>query len=108
MKSFWVGFWVCDLTKFEYHGPWWVTGSRGEDDVPETAVCAAVRAESGEEAQEVIERAFDKGHAPTAFRFHGERDENWDPLKLGERFAPKPWMKWPWPSQPSSNTQTEK
>lgn len=110
MKNWWVGFWILqgDLKHFEYHGPWWRSGERGDEvDLTEHSICAAVHAESERAAKKVIEDAFDKGHYPSGeFRFVSERDDKWAPWT--DRFKAAPWMKWPWPVVPSPSEGEKK
>lgn len=99
MKSYWVSFWVTDPAQFEYHGPWWVSGSReNSEGRDESAFCAAVRAEDEADAERILRAAFDPGHAPSEWRFTTERGPEWDPLKQGSRFEAADWMQWPWPA----------
>lgn len=97
MKPFWVSFWIHEdeLSKFEYNGPWWISG---EDMRSRTSIVAAVMAESPEDAQEVIIAAHDDKKVPDEWRFVEERESDWNPLanKSG-RFESDVWMKWPWP-----------
>lgn len=96
MVKFWVSFWSADLSKFEYHGPWWVSGYRG-DECGEQSVCAAVVAKDEEHAKHIIEAAHDEGHAPAEGRFVDAREDAWSPFC--DRFTKAKWMKWPWPAR---------
>ena len=93
MKNFWVSFWCQDLTKFEYHGPWWVSGSDAEN---RSSVCAAVRALDETGAKKTLENCFDTGYFVDEFRFVTEKnDPGWEPF--ADRFQRAGWMKWPYP-----------
>lgn len=98
MKRFWVSFWSKDPSKWEYHGPWWISGERGgwdDADDTEQSICAAVTAADETQAKRIIEVAHDKGHKPSEWRFVTEKAEDWEPFC--DRFERREWMKWPWP-----------
>lgn len=104
MKPFWISFWYAEseLPKFEYHGPWWISGER--DDGCQS-ICAAVMAKDEPSAKTVIREAHDDKKSPAEWRFVEEQAADWNPLaNAGGRFPPKKWMQWPWPvsSLPSS------
>lgn len=90
MKRWWVS-WYGDNGVFELYSPWWISGSRCEDDV--WIFVAAVRAESEAGARRVIEAAHDEGRSPKEWRFVEERPADWSPFN--GRFERASWMVWP-------------
>ena len=100
MKQFWVSWYHRpNIGAFELHSPWWVSGYKppnGDMDAPDEAwepsVCAAVRAESEEAAQEAIYACYDVRPANLEVRFVEERDADWTPFC--DRFRKADWMKW--------------
>lgn len=93
MARFWCSFWSDDPSKWEYHGPWWISGYRDLAEAEQSSICCAVVAEDEEHAKRIIEAAHDKGHAPAEWRFV-------NPLEgapFNGRFKRAKWMKWPWP-----------
>lgn len=92
LKNYWLS-WYCasaDYGKFELHWPWWVSGERMSDNA--LTICAAVRAETPDDAMKIIENCYD---APTRleWRFCEVRAHDWQPY--GGRFPKAEWMKWP-------------
>ena len=95
MSNWWVSFYYPKtLAEWEYHGPWWVSGSRVHDDA--ATICAAVVADREEDAKNVILDAFDERPADLEWRFVTDKGADWDPFG-GDRFKRAEWMKWPWP-----------
>ncbi len=98
---FWVSWYETSPKTFEYHGPWWVSGYRFDEqpdgsEVEVPTICAAVAATDEEAAKRVIIEAHDEPRpADLEWRFVSPRGYNWVPFC--DRFAGKPWMKWPWP-----------
>ena len=88
MHSWWVSFCVLDLSEFELHSPWWVSGSSGAGSI----VCAAVRAPTREGARHMIENSFDIHPGDMSFRFVEEREPDWSPFS--GRFPKARWMAW--------------
>ncbi len=96
MIPHWVSFWSADPSRWEYRGPWWITGVRMSDDAQ--SIVAAVMAEHEAHAEEIIRAAHDAGHHPIEFRFVEPRPSDWNPLdNVSGRFEPEPWMQWPFP-----------
>ena len=91
-KRWWVSWYHYDDDgPFEIHTPWWFSS--------ETAVCAAVLADSEEEARESIYEAYDNRPDSLNWRFVEARDDGWTPWNPdnieNSRFQPADWMKWP-------------
>lgn len=94
LKRFWLS-WMAHKVSFEYHGPWWISGeSLWSDGTSTDMVCAAVVAETAEEAKKIVIDAHD---APVTleWRFVTEKEGTWTPYS--SRFQAAPWMRWPWP-----------
>jgi hypothetical protein len=95
--NFWISFWVQDehLQKFEYHGPWWITGY----SIGCTSICAAVRADNEMHSKAIMCRAFDEKPlvSQISWRFCEPRPDDWEPF--GSRFPRGDWMIWPWPKE---------
>lgn len=94
-SPWWVSW--CGAGTFEYHGPWWITGSDSEGRV---TICAAVAADSQEGARRVIVEAHDSPLPPIEWRFAEPRPRNWEPFS--ERFPRAVWMRWPHPVEEGS------
>jgi hypothetical protein len=88
-----VSFWSADPSKWEYHGPWWVSGVRDAEDGQQESICAAVVADNDDHARRIIEAAHDPGHAPVEWRFITENEPTWSPFS--DRFPRRAWMRWP-------------
>lgn len=95
---YWISYYVADeiMPAFEYHGPWWVSGTTMDG---RTIICAAVMASDEGAAAYVIESAFDPGTDLDLIeeRFNNERAQDWSPFG-SDRFRQADWMKWPWPT----------
>jgi hypothetical protein len=92
MSNFWLS-WYCldgDMGKFELHSPWWISGTRTDDDA--STICAAVQAEDEEAAKEVVLASYDTRPTALEWRFCEPRMSGWTPF--GDRFTRKEWMKW--------------
>lgn len=91
MKKYWVS-WYHEpaFGGFELNTPWWISGTRGDDD----CVCAAIKANSGEEAKEMVRKSYDKPPKPATieWRFCTKKPKKWSPF--GERFPKADWMSW--------------
>jgi hypothetical protein len=85
MKRFWLSWY--SVGAFTYEGPWWISGMHGGRDV----ICAAVIAESLEEAKEKIVSAH-HDESPSDWRFAEEKEYDWAPF--GSRFKRQSWMQW--------------
>ena len=98
MKSYWCSMWVKhrDISMFEYHGPWWVSGYTDDSG----SVCAAVMAEDEDAAKRVLANSFDDKRSPETleWRFVNEMG---DKSPFSDRFQRDNWMKWPWPEGPT-------
>ena len=91
-RPFWVS-WYAHAVPFEWNGPWWISGCRG-DGVD--TICAAVMATSEEDARQKIVKAHDKP-VELEWRFSNEQAADWMPFC--ERFPGADWMRWPWPTE---------
>lgn len=93
LQRYWVRWESSPEAPFEYHGPWWISGTA--DDV--NVYCAAVLARSEDAARSVIASSYDSPEDATRIQwsFVNVRDANWEPFS--ERFPRKAWMQWPWP-----------
>jgi len=105
MTRYWVRWESYEpLDRFEYHGPWWVSGyapGGDDDDIP--IICAAVVAEDEEDAKAVMISAYDDPEAArriNEWSFVNPRDDAWEPFC--DRFPRADWMKWPWPAHPTT------
>ena len=75
---------------FELHWPWWVTGSK--IDVDEKSVCAAVKAENGDCAKNIVLSSYDARPYDVEWDFVEERGNGWSPFS--GRFPRADWMQW--------------
>jgi len=101
MKPYWIS-WTGKVGVFEWHGPWWVSGTShvqrsGEDIAAAFSeantrdnIVAAVMAESEEHAQALIRAAHDDGVGPKEWRFCEDRAPDWSPFCA--RFPRAEWM----------------
>lgn len=101
LTPFWISFWTSTPEHFEYHGPWWESGSDFDD---RRSLCAAVMAEDEEDAKRIISKAFDDGFAPDDWRFAEPEETAWSPFN--DRFQRQDWMKWPWPGPALDNPES--
>ena len=93
-KPYWISWYDLLPGKWEYHGPWWDSGLRCNDDA--ATICAAVMASSEEEAKQIILDAHDNPPGDLEWRFVKEDGlEPWG--GPDSRFKLAEWMKWPWP-----------
>jgi len=68
MSAWWVSWYsTAPLSTFELHSPWWVSGYRCSDDAE--TVCAAVRAETAEEAKAIVHASYDVPPTALEWRF---------------------------------------
>jgi hypothetical protein len=92
MAAYWVS-WVHsrDLGPFLLNSPWWVSGST----VAGATICAAVSADSEQEAKDMIVNSFDipVPSFHVAWRFITAKPDNWSPFS--SRFERAAWMRWP-------------
>jgi hypothetical protein len=98
LRSWWVSWYGIPgvAGEFEYHGPWWITGSRG--DWP--TIVAAVQAPTEGAARGVILSSYDSEPADLEWRFVEERPADWDPFDgTSDRFPRADWMRWPYPAE---------
>ena len=98
---FWVS-WVGHgpNSSFAYNGPWWISGSvvDGRIDTSRPVFCAAVIAETPDDARRVIEAAHANiDDAGIEGRFVDPKPDDWMPFaKDGRgRFPYAKWMQWP-------------
>ena len=93
MKRWWCSWY--EAGEFEYHGPWWVSGSRTVRDRDQAMLCAAVVAKDEADAKRIIREAHEKKRVRIEWRFVEARPDDWEPF--GDRFERGAWMRWPWP-----------
>lgn len=86
-SRWWVSWYFAG--PFEYHGPWWISGSRAGQDT----ICAAIVAESEDAARQVVAEAHDESEPVIEWRFVKPRDGGWSPFS--DRFERAEWMRWP-------------
>ncbi len=93
MNKYWLSWYHSpeDNGSFTLLFPWWLTGDAGGG--VET-ICAAVKADSEEEAKQIIQDCYD---TPQIFdvadwRFCDERVHIWTPFEA--RFPKSDWMVW--------------
>lgn len=93
MKNYWVS-WLCPtdrVTTFELEWPWWKGPTRllGEE-----AVCAAIKAESKDDAKRIVIESYDKPQPKKLeWRFVDEKPDDWSPFS--DRFPRDDLMVWP-------------
>lgn len=101
MKRFWLSWYGYNGT-FELHSPWWLTGYCGEErfdrlgfPMGDATFCAAIIAEHGLAAKNIVRAAHDDQEFAKymEFRFCEERARDWSPF--GSRFIRGDWMQWP-------------
>lgn len=93
-RPWWVSWYTSPSNEFEYHGPWWITGSETGYN-PDVIYCAAVMADTEQAAQEIIRHSFDDRTTPIRWRFTEDAEPGWEPFT--DRFPRREWMRWPWP-----------
>ncbi len=97
MKRYWVRFYSRTMGAFEYHGPWWVSGSTlggANDDEDVDIVCCAVMARDEDHAKAIIDASFDEGFfGVDEWSFCDARPAGWEPF--ADRFQRAKWMQWP-------------
>jgi hypothetical protein len=97
-QNYWCS-WYCPndlMGKFELHSPWWISGETMEDDDGKFAytICAAVRAENEDAAQQIIIDSHDDPKPiGLEWRFVERRPDDWSPFS--DRFQRADWMQWP-------------
>ena len=92
MKRFWIS-WYARKAAFEYYGPWWISGWTNDwDDNEIDIICAAVLAESEEQAKATIQRSHYNPELEIEWRFCTEKSADWSPFS--ERFPRASWMVW--------------
>lgn len=92
MKRYWVS-WYFDCAAdgpFELHSPWWITGWDGRG---RATVCAAIIADSEDDARRAVREGYDSPPDDLEWRFVDQRDSDWSPF--GDRFKRADWMQWP-------------
>lgn len=107
-RFYWCSFYAdnAPMSAFEYHGPWWRSGYGPND---EEIICAAVMAESGTDAMEVLRQAFDEAERPEKLTERFAEPKGWS-SPYTDRFPKADWMQWPWPKAEASDgsKQTER
>lgn len=92
LKRFWISWYEPHIEKFEYHGPWWISGQLFDGSLD--TVCAAVIAKDEESARQKMLNCYDDKRVPAFnWRFCEERPDDWEPFN--GRFPRADWMKWP-------------
>lgn len=96
LRPYWVSWWCrkSDVDNLAMLRPWWVAGERAEFDDTDVSynICAAIMAESAQDAKLVIEASFTKP-AEIEWRFCYEQEPGWSPFT--SRFPRSDWMIWP-------------
>ena len=98
LRPFWVSWWhdvEGERSGFELHCPWWVSGSRDDDDAQ--SIVAAVMALDEDDAKARIVAAHDHTDVTLEWRFVNPRDPGWEPFC--NRFPRAEWMRWPYPTE---------
>ena len=100
LTPFWLSWWhPAETGDFELASPWWVSGSPFSYDpkdelalIAENCICAAVRAESEDDAKAKVLAAYDTPPPALEWRFCEPRPKDWSPFT--DRFERADWMKW--------------
>lgn len=98
MKNWWLSwYWPDELGGFELHSPWWISGYKIEGPIDDPScgdacICAAVQADTEEEAMGKVIASFDKKPSAMEWRFCEEHPPDWSPFS--GRFPHAKWMKW--------------
>ena len=88
-KAYWLSWYTtAEHGGWELHSPWWISGYSGDGE--ETIIVAAVRANSPEEAEEVVVNSYDTPPEYLRFRFNDEFDRS----PFSDRFPQAEWMAW--------------
>jgi hypothetical protein len=88
--NYWVSWYNKEpLKTFEPHSPWWISGYDSDDN---EIIVAAIRAESENEAWEVVNCSYDDTNPLFVKRFITEQSDDWVPFC--DRFPKSPWMDW--------------
>ncbi len=93
-QAFWVSWYGYRGVGFCLDSPWWISGSRQDpqdEEREQNIICAAVRADSEEEAMSLIVKAHDKP-VSIDWRFCAAQKPDWSPFN--SRFRRADWMKW--------------
>lgn len=91
--KYWVSWWTgTSEGEFELDTPWWVSGYRGSGENSMDSVCAAIKADTENEAREIIYNSYDKRPAHLDFRFINQKGKEWSPFC--DRFPKSSWMEW--------------
>lgn len=94
-KYFWTSWYhSAVLTAFELHHPWWISGYRpgnsNVDPLSAQTICAAIEAETEEEAKEIVLKSYDTPPEDLEWRFVTEKYGS----PFSERFPRADWMQW--------------
>lgn len=91
MKNFWIS-WYSPNEPFTLHSPWWISGCTEDSDGEQfDIICAAVKADSEEDAKELIRACYDE-YQDINFRFASLKSDDWVPFC--DRFPKGDWMEW--------------
>lgn len=86
----WIGWYSePDLSEFELHSPWWVSGSTA-DGIPTMVACVLATTEAS--ARAVILAAYDDPPDDLEWRFVDPQADDFSPFS--DRFPRAPWMAW--------------
>jgi len=85
--KWWISWEATDLA-FEIHTPWWTSGVSDNADM----ICAAVFAETEEDAKRYVINSHDNPPSDLKWRFCFEKPKDWQPFS--GRFPRRDWMKW--------------
>ena len=92
-RNWWVSWYNSGRRDaFELHSPWWVSGTRLDDDAD--TIVAAVRAPTEKDAKAKIITAYDRPAVSSLeWRFCKPQADDWQPFN--DRFPRSDWMRWP-------------
>lgn len=96
---FWLSWYDTRYGQWELHSPWWVSGERCDDGAK--TICAAVEADSEEDAKRKVLEAHDEYPDDVEWRFCEEKPDDWSPFC--DRFNRAKWMQWPTAPKPKEN-----
>lgn len=88
MTDWWLSWYSPSGESFELHSPWWVSGSRSDDNA--ATVVAAIRAESEEAAWEQVRLSYNNPPLDVERRFIQVLDRS----PFSDRFPRDEWMEW--------------
>ena len=92
MSLYWISWYSTnEMGGWELHRPWWISGRRLPDEA--ATICAAIPADSEDDAKLQVEMAYDAPLKEIEWRFCKIQAEDWGPFS--DRFPKADWMKWP-------------